>query len=279
MEKFNLIYDIYHINDWVTINRELLIHYIINIIWAIAIFIIGKSIAKIISNGINKVLILRNIDITISNFISSIMRYSIITFTVIASLSKIGVQTTSIIAVLGTAGMAIGLALQGSLSNLSAGIILVTLRTLRTGEYVDLGGILGTILNVHIFYTILKTVDGKIAVIPNSKIINGSIINYSREPIRRNEFIIVVSYNSDIDLVKKIIQKVINEENRVIKDKDIIIGIKKIDLEAIYFTIRCWSKIDEYNSVYWDLMSKFKKSLDKNNININCNKININVFL
>nr|GFB85202.1 hypothetical protein [Tanacetum cinerariifolium] len=138
---------------------------------------------------------------------------------------RIGVQTTSVIAILGAAGMAIGLALQGSLSNFAAGVLLVTLRPLKTGEYVNLGNVSGTVLNIHIFYTTLRTLDGKIVVVPNNKIISGNIINYSREPARRNEFSISVAYNTDIDLVVKVLRKVIENEDRVIKDRDIIIGL------------------------------------------------------
>jgi small conductance mechanosensitive channel len=130
------------------------------------------------------------------------VRYGIIAFTLIAALGRVGVQT-SVIAVLGAAGLAVGLALQGSLSNLAAGVLLVMFRPFRAGEYVDLGGVAGTVLNVQIFSTTMRTVDGKIVVIPNGKIIAGNIINFSREPVRRNEFIIGVAYDSDIDQVKK----------------------------------------------------------------------------
>ncbi|QIQ42022.1 MAG: small-conductance mechanosensitive channel MscS [Buchnera aphidicola (Microlophium carnosum)] len=278
MDELNVVNDINHAGNWLIGNQELLLGYIVNLTSAIIILVAGMFISKIISNGVNQVLITRNIDATIAGFLSALMRYIIITFTLIAALGRIGVQTTSVIAILGAAGMAIGLALQGSLSNFAAGVLLVTLRPLKTGEYVNLGNVSGTVLNIHIFYTTLRTLDGKIVVVPNNKIISGNIINYSREPIRRNEFIISVSYNSDIDLVIKILRTVIEKEERVIKDKDIIVGLSELAPSSLNFIVRCWSKNNDLNSVYWDLMAKFKKALDKNNINVPYPQLDVHFY-
>ncbi|BBI01347.1 mechanosensitive channel [Buchnera aphidicola (Nipponaphis monzeni)] len=277
MHDLNVVNDINHAGSWIIRNQELLLSYFINVISSITIFVIGLFIARIISKGINKVLITRNIDSTISNFLSALFRYATITFFIIASLGCIGVQTTSVITILGAAGMAIGLALQGSLSNFAAGVLLVSLRPLRTGEYVNLDNVSGTVLNIHIFYTTLKTLDGKIVVIPNNKIISSNIVNYSREPFRRNEFIISVSYNSDIDLVVKVLKNVMLNEERVLKNRDITVGLTELAPYSINFIARCWSNTNDLNSVYWDLMAKFKKSLDKNHINIPYPQIDVNI--
>ncbi|QIQ41457.1 MAG: small-conductance mechanosensitive channel MscS [Buchnera aphidicola (Aphis urticata)] len=278
MDELNVVSDINHAGNWLIRNQELLFGYIINLTSSIVILVTGMFLAKIISNGVNKILITRHIDATIAGFLSALMRYIIITFTLIAALGRIGVQTTSVIAILGAAGMAIGLALQGSLSNFAAGVLLVTLRPLKTGEYVNLGNVSGTVLNIHIFYTTLRTLDGKIVVVPNNKIISGNIINYSREPARRNEFSISVAYNTDIDLVVKVLRKVIENEDRVIKDRDIIIGLSELAPSSLNFIIRCWSNTEELNSVYWDLMAEFKKALDQNNINIPYPQIDVHLY-
>ncbi|WP_343192053.1 small-conductance mechanosensitive channel MscS [Buchnera aphidicola] len=279
MEELNVVNDINHAGNWLIKNQELLIRHVINLTSTIIILIVGLFIARIISNGVNKIVITRNIDTTIASFLSTVVRYTIITFTFIAALSCIGIQTTSVITILGAAGMAIGLALQGSLSNFAAGVLLVILRPLRTGEYVDLGNISGTVTNVHIFYTMLKTLDGKIAVVPNGKIISGNIINYSREPARRNEFIICLSHDNDIDLVFCILRNVVNSEKRVLKDKGIIIGLSEITPISLNIIVRCWSHIDDLNTVYWELMAKFKKSLDEQHIYPPCaTKIEVNLF-
>ncbi|CAL4324456.1 Small-conductance mechanosensitive channel [Buchnera aphidicola (Eriosoma grossulariae)] len=275
MEDLNVVNDINHAGNWIIRNQELLLSYLINFTSAIIILIVGMFVARIISNGVNKILITRHIDATISGFLSALVRYVIITFTLIASLGRIGVQTTSVIAILGAAGMAIGLALQGSLSNFAAGVLLVTLRPFRTGEYVDLGNVAGTVLNVHIFYTTLRTLDGKLVVVPNGKIISGNIINYSREPVRRNEFIISVSYNSDIDLVIQVLRNVIEQEKRVLKELGVIIGLSELAPSSLNFIVKCWSNTDDLNMVYWDLMAQFKKALDNNNINIPYPKMDV----
>ncbi len=179
---------------------------------ALAIIIVGLIIARMISNAVNRLIISRKIDATVADFLSALVRYGIIAFTLIAALGRVGVQTASVIAVLGAAGLAVGLALQGSLSNLAAGVLLVMFRPFRAGEYVDLGGVAGTVLSVQIFSTTMRTADGKIIVIPNGKIIAGNIINFSREPVRRNEFIIGVAYDSDIDQVKQILTNIIQSE-------------------------------------------------------------------
>jgi len=278
MDELNVVNDINHAGNWLMRNQELLLGYVVNLTSAMLILITGMFISKIISNGVNQVLITRNIDVTIAGFLSALMRYIIITFTLIAALGRIGVQTTSVIAILGAAGMAIGLALQGSLSNFAAGVLLVTLRPLKAGEYVDLGTVSGTVLNIHIFYTTLRTLDGKIVVVPNNKIISGNIINYSRESSRRNEFIISVSYDSDIDLVIKVLRTVVEKEDRVMKDKDIIVGLSELAPSSLNFIVRCWSKNNDLNSVYWDLMAKFKKELDKNNINIPYPQLDLHIY-
>ncbi|WP_422667353.1 small-conductance mechanosensitive channel MscS [Buchnera aphidicola] len=278
MHELNVVNDINHAGNWLIRNQELLLEYIINLTSSIFILITGIFIGKMLSTGVNQVLITRHIDITISGFLSALIRYIVITFTLIASLGRIGVQTTSIIAILGAAGMAIGLALQGSLSNFAAGVLLVALRPFKTGEYVNLGNVSGTVLNIHIFYTTLRTLDGKMVVVPNNKIISGNVVNYSREPARRNEFIISVAYDTDIDLVLTVLRNVVDNEERVIKDRDIIVGLSELAPSSLNFIVRCWSNTNDLNTVYWDLMAKFKKALDQNNINIPYPQIDVHLY-
>ncbi len=234
----------------------------------IIILLVGIFLGRFVSNSLYKILLFKNVDITISGFVSTLINYIIISIAFIIILGRIGVQTTSVITILGTAGMAVGLALQGSLANFAAGVLLIIFRPLKTGEYVNLGSISGTVIYVHIFYTTLRSLDGKRIVVPNGKIISGNIVNYSREPIRRNEFSINVSYDSDVDLVIKILKKVLKNEKRVIQEKGILVGLKEFAPFSLNFKVRCWSDTKDLNAVYWDLMLKFKKTLDKNHISI-----------
>jgi small conductance mechanosensitive channel len=208
-------------------NQELLLSYAVNIVAAIAIIIVGMIVARIVSNTVNRLMLARKIDATVADFLSALVRYAVIAFTLIAALGRVGVQTASVIAVLGAAGLAVGLALQGSLSNLAAGVLLVMFRPFRA-EYVDLGGVAGTVLNVQIFSTTLRTADGKIVVVPNGKIIAGNIINFSREPARRNEFIIGVAYDADIDKVKQLLTRIIESDDRILKDREMTVRLNEL---------------------------------------------------
>lgn len=268
MEDLNVVDGINNAGGWLVRNQELILSYAVNIVAAIVTIIIGMFIARIISNAINRVLLARHIDATVADFLSAMVRYGIIAFTIIAALGRVGVQTASVIAVLGAAGLAVGLALQGSLSNLAAGVLLVTFRPFKTGEFVDLGGVMGTVQNVQIFSTTLKTADGKIVVVPNGKIIAGNIINFSREPVRRNEFIIGVAYDADVDQVIALFREVVEADERVLKDLGIQIGLNELAASSLNFVVRCWSKSSDLQNVYWDLMKNFKRTLDANGIGI-----------
>ncbi len=268
MEELHVVDGLNNAGNWLVRNQALIISYAVNIVAAIAIIIIGMIIARIISNAVNRLLRARHIDATVADFLSALVRYGVIAFTVIAALGRIGVQTASVIAVLGAAGLAVGLALQGSLSNLAAGVLLVTFRPFRTGEFVDLGGVMGTVLHVQIFSTTLRTADGKIVVVPNGKIISGNIVNFSREPVRRNEFIIGVAYEADVDEVIALLQQVVEADSRVLKDKGIQIGLNELAASSMNFVVRCWSKSGDLQDVYWDLLKNFKRALDGKGIGI-----------
>lgn len=276
MEDLNVVDSINGAGTWLVRNQELLLSYAVNIVAAIAIVIIGMIVARIVSNTVNRLMVARKIDATVADFLSALVRYGIIAFTLIAALGRVGVQTASVIAVLGAAGLAVGLALQGSLSNLAAGVLLVMFRPFRAGEYVDLGGVAGTVLNVQIFSTTMRTVDGKIVVIPNGKIIAGNIINFSREPVRRNEFIIGVAYDSDIDQVKKILTDIIQSEERILKDREMTVRLNELGASSINFVVRVWSNSSDLQSVYWDVLERIKREFDANGISFPYPQMDVN---
>ncbi|HCJ6375997.1 MULTISPECIES: small-conductance mechanosensitive channel MscS [Citrobacter] len=276
MEDLNVVDSINGAGTWLVRNQELLLSYAVNIVAAIAIVIIGMIVARIVSNTVNRLMVARKIDATVADFLSALVRYGIIAFTLIAALGRVGVQTASVIAVLGAAGLAVGLALQGSLSNLAAGVLLVMFRPFRASEYVDLGGVAGTVLNVQIFSTTMRTVDGKIVVIPNGKIIAGNIINFSREPVRRNEFIIGVAYDSDIDQVKKILTDIIQSDERILKDREMTVRLNELGASSINFVVRVWSNSGDLQSVYWDVLERIKREFDANGISFPYPQMDVN---
>ncbi len=276
MEDLNVVDSINNAGGWLVHNQALLLSYAVNIVAAIAIIAVGMIVARAVSGALNRVMRARHIDATVADFLSALVRYGIIAFTLIAALGRVGVQTASVIAVLGAAGLAIGLALQGSLSNLAAGVLLVTFRPFRAGEYVDLGGTAGTVVSVQIFSTTLRSADGKIVVVPNKKIIDGNITNFSREPVRRNEFIIGVAYDADIDQVRQILTDIINSDERILKDREMTVRLNELGPSSVNFVIRVWSNSGDLQNVYWDVLERIKKALDANGIGIPYPQMDVN---
>ncbi|MBQ4792027.1 small-conductance mechanosensitive channel MscS [Pectobacterium versatile] len=266
MEELNTGLD--QAGDWLVTHQNLFLQYAVNIVAALVILIVGLVIARIVSGTLNKVMINRSIDSTVADFLSALVRYGIIAFTLIAVLSRVGVQTASVIAVLGAAGLAVGLALQGSLANFAAGVLLVIFRPFRTGEWVDLGGVSGSVTQVQIFSTTLRTSDGKIIVVPNGKIIAGNIINSSREPDRRTEIIVGVAYDADIDVVKKLLGDIVAADERIQHDKGVTIRLNEMAASSLNFVVWVWTTNGDAQAVYWDLLESFKLVLDEHRIAI-----------
>ncbi|WP_333853901.1 small-conductance mechanosensitive channel MscS [Leclercia sp.] len=276
MEDLGVVDSINNAGSWLVRNQALLLSYAVNIVAAIAIIVVGMIVARIISNAVNRVMRARHIDATVADFLSALVRYGVIAFTLIAALGRVGVQTASVIAVLGAAGLAIGLALQGSLSNLAAGVLLVTFRPFRSGEYVDLGGVAGTVLQVQIFSTTLRSADGRMVVIPNGKIIANNIINFSREPVRRNEFIIGVAYDSDLDKVKQLLTNIIESDDRILKDREMTVRLNELGASSINFVVRVWSNSGDLQNVYWDVLERVKRDFDANGISFPYPQMDVN---
>ncbi|WP_291968840.1 small-conductance mechanosensitive channel MscS [Candidatus Symbiopectobacterium sp.] len=268
MEELDVTESLSRMGQWVVNNEALLIQYAVNVVAAIIILLIGLLVARVVSNGISRVMVARGIDTTVADFLAALVRYGIIAFTLIAVLSRIGVQTASVIAVLGAAGLAVGLALQGSLSNFAAGVLLVMFRPFRTGEFVDLCGVSGTVTQVQIFSTTMHTPDGKIIVVPNGKIIAGNIINSSREPDRRNEIIVGVAYDADIDQVKTVLGDVVAADKRIQHERGVTIRLNEMAASSLNFVVWVWTSNGDAMAVKWDLLESFKRALDEHQIGI-----------
>ncbi|QZN96857.1 small-conductance mechanosensitive channel MscS [Symbiopectobacterium purcellii] len=268
MEELDVTESLSRMGQWVVNNEALLIQYAVNVVAAIIILLIGLLVARVVSKGISRVMVARGIDTTVADFLAALVRYGIIAFTLIAVLSRIGVQTASVIAVLGAAGLAVGLALQGSLSNFAAGVLLVMFRPFRTGEFVDLGGVSGTVTQVQIFSTTMRTPDGKIIVVPNGKIIAGNIINSSREPDRRTEIIVGVAYDADIDQVKTVLGNIVAADKRIQHDRGVTIRLNEMAASTLNFVVWVWTTNGDAMAVKWDLLESFKRALDEHQIGI-----------
>ncbi len=255
-------------SEWLNNNSDLLIQYGVNIVSAILILIIGNIIVKAVAGSVAKVLHKKEMDKAVVEFIHGLVRYVLFVIVLIAALGRVGVETASVVAVIGAAGLAIGLALQGSLSNFAAGVLIVGFRPFKSGDYVEVAGVAGSVEAIQIFQTILKTPDNKMVVVPNGAIIGGSITNYSRHATRRVDLVIGVSYKSDLQLTKKVIRETLEKDSRILKDPDITIGVLALADSSVNFVVRPWCKTEDYWGVYFDSMQAIKEALDANGIEI-----------
>lgn len=278
MEDLNVVGGLQSAETWLAKNHDLLIQYAVNLVAAVVILVVGMLAAKLISGMVSRVMHLRNIDLTVSDFLATLVRYAIIAFTIIAVLGRIGVQTTSVIAVIGAAGLAVGLALQGSLSNFAAGVLLVMFRQFRVGESVDLGGVAGTVTHVQIFSTTLLTGDNKVITVPNGKVISGNITNTSREPNSRTDIIVSVSYDAEIALVKKVLGDIATADTRIMQEKGVVIRLNEMGASTLDFVVRYWTTNGDSQNVKWDLLEQFKEALDANSIGIPYPQMDVHLF-
>ncbi|MGL5177995.1 MAG: mechanosensitive ion channel domain-containing protein, partial [Aeromonas veronii] len=210
---------------WLVNNQGLLIEYGVNIAAALLTLLVGYIAANLISGGVVKVMQARKLDTTVTHFVGSILKYAILVFVVIAALGRVGVQTASFVAIIGAAGLAIGLALQGSLSNFAAGFLLIIFRPIKAGEFIEVAGTAGVVQSVQLFTTTLTSGDNKMVVVPNSAILNGTIVNYSRMDTRRVDMTFGIGYGSDLRKAKQILERLVNEEPRILKEPAVTIAV------------------------------------------------------
>ena len=268
IDTTTIVNNIEHVNTWLEKNSDLLIQYGINFMWALVILIVGNFIVKLIAGSISKVLKKRRMDKAVIDFINAIVRYLLFIVVLMAALGKLGIQTASVVAVIGAAGLAVALALQGSLSNFAAGVLIVAFRPFKSGDYVEVGGVAGSVDSIQIFQTVLKSPDNKMIVVPNSSIIGGPITNYSRHKTRRVDLVIGVSYKADLRKTKQVLRDVLDKDERVLKDPEPTIGVLALADSSVNFVVRPWVKTEDYWPVYWDLMLNIKEALDENGIEI-----------
>ncbi|HGY9586329.1 TPA: small-conductance mechanosensitive channel MscS [Vibrio harveyi] len=253
---------------WLNNNSDLLIQYGVNIISALLILFIGNIIVKAVANSVSKVLEKKKMDKAVVEFVNGLVRYLLFVIVLIAALGRVGVQTASVVAVIGAAGLAVGLALQGSLSNFAAGVLIVAFRPFKSGDYVEIGGVAGSVEAIQIFQTVLKTPDNKMVVVPNSSVIGGAITNYSRHATRRVDLVIGVSYSADLKQTKQVIRDVLEKDERILKDPATQIGVLALADSSVNFVVRPWCKTADYWDVYFDSTQAIKEALDEAGIEI-----------
>ncbi len=248
--------------------KEWAAFYGIKVIAAIIILIIGLWIAKTLKKLAVRILTKRNVDATIVAFMGNIVYALLLTFVVIATLSQVGIETTSFIAVLGAAGLAIGLAFQGALSNFAAGFLLILFRPFKAGDFIEAAGKAGTVLEIQILYTHLKTPENVKVVVPNGKLMSDSITNYSANETRRAEWIFGIGYSDDMNKARSVIKKIIEEDERILKNPVPQIIVKELGESSVNFAVRAFISTSDFWNVYFEITEKVKAKFDEEGISI-----------
>jgi small conductance mechanosensitive channel len=242
--------------------------YAFNILFAIIIFIVGRYIAKLLTSMFKKFLGKSNVNETLKVFLGNVIYGLLLIIVVLAALNKLGVQTTSFIAILGAIGLAIGLAFQSTLSNISAGVMIIIFRPIVIGDYVEAAGVSGTIEEINLFNTIMKTTDNKVIIVSNSNIIGSNIINYSKKDTRRVDFVFGIGYDDDLKLAKDTLLDIANKDSRVLQEPAPFVAVKELGDSSVNFVVRVWVKSEDYWGVHFDTIEKVKLSFDKKGISI-----------
>lgn len=235
---------------------------------ALAVFLIGKRIARLVTNMVVKAMKRNDIDDELIGFIESMLYWGLFAMVCIAALTQLGIQTASFIAVLGAAGLAVGLALQGSLSNFAAGILIIILRPFKVNDFVEIAGEAGKVKEIKIFTTDLRTGDNKCVIIPNSRVLASNIINHTTTGTRRIDMVFGIGYEDDIDKAKAAIKAVLADEPRILAEPEAVIGVSALAESSVNIAVRPWVNTDDYWSVNQSLLEQVKKRFDKENISI-----------
>jgi small conductance mechanosensitive channel len=249
------------INDYV-------IPYGLNLLFAITIFTLGKMLAKIISDLTKKLMLKAKVDDILVGFVSGIIKSLLMIFVIIAAVGQLGVDTTSMVAIIGAAGLAIGLSLQSSLQNFASGVMLIVFKPFTSGDFVEVAGISGVVEKITIFTTKMRSGDNKALIVPNGKIYGDVIVNYSAKETRRVDMIFGIGYDDDIKKAKQTLQQIVENDERILSDPAPLVAVSELADSSVNFVVRPWVKASDYWGVYFDTHEKVKLRFDEENISI-----------
>ena len=259
--------------NWESIDiQEIISNYVIpwgiNIILALAVFVIGRWLASMIVRGVKRLMKKANMDKALIGFLSSILNAVLLVVVVIAALEQLGVNTTSVLAVFAAAGLAVGLALKDSLSNFSAGVMLIIFKPFKVGDFVEAAGISGVVEVIRIFNTQLRTGDNREIIVPNAQIYGGIITNFSAREQRRIDLVIGIGYEDDIRTAKQILEEILQAEERVLKEPTPVILVSELGESSVDLAVRPWVNSADYWDVRSDLLETIKREFDAKGISI-----------
>jgi len=254
--------------QWVDKLQTMGMEYGAKIIGALIVLIIGMWVAKMLKKGIAKLMEKRKVDPTLVSFATSLLYVAMQMFVIIAALARLDINTTSFIAILGAAGLAIGLALQGSLSNFAAGVLMIIFKPIKVGDFVEAGGTMGAVGEISIFTTIINTPDNKKVIVPNSKVMGDNITNFNANGSRRVDLVAGISYGDDIDKAKSVLDGILAADERVLKNPAPTVAVVEMADSSVNLVVRPWCTGDDYWDVYFDTTGTIKKRFDEEGISI-----------
>ena len=248
------------------------------IVFALLIWFIGKKLISLSLKLLKKVFDRGSIDVGVVNFTMSIIKFALYAVLILMVIDELGIQTTSLITVLGSAALAVGMSLQGSLSNFAGGVLILIFKPFKVGDYIVVGNYEGTVRTIEILYTKLTTVDNKVVMLPNGTLSNSNIVNVGAEDFRRLDIEMSIGYSSDLKLAKTLLNTIVNNNPAVIKDRDIKVIVKSLDESCVTLETRVWVKTEDYWDTRFTLLEEYKAEFDKNGIEIPFNQMDVHII-
>ena len=248
------------------------------IVFALLIWFIGKKLISLSLKLLKKVFDRGSIDVGVVNFTMSIIKFALYAVLILMVIDELGIQTTSLITVFGSAALAVGMSLQGSLSNFAGGVLILIFKPFKVGDYIVVGNYEGTVRTIEILYTKLTTVDNKVVMLPNGTLSNSNIVNVGAEDFRRLDIEMSKGYSSDLKLAKTLLNTIVNNNPAVIKDRDIKVIVKSLDESCVTLETRVWVKTEDYWDTRFTLLEEYKAEFDKNGIEIPFNQMDVHII-
>lgn len=247
---------------------DMAVEYGPKLIGAIVVLIIGSWIIKLIMRSFRKILDKRNIDDSLKPFLKSLVGMLLRVMLIISVLGMVGIQMTSFIAILGAVGLAIGMALSGTLQNFAGGVMILLFKPFKVGDFIEAQGHTGSVKEIQIFNTILTTPDNKTIIIPNGGLSTSSMTNYSTEPLRRVDWTVGIGYGDSIEKAREVLQKLADADKRILKDPEVFIGVSELADSSVNFAVRAWVKAEDYWGVFFDMNENVYNTFEKEGLNI-----------
>jgi small conductance mechanosensitive channel len=274
MEKYMFEFDAQKVSDMIDVY---VIPWGINIVMAVLIYIVGKIVVSILLNVFGKVMARSKYDEMLIDFVKAILSAVLMLFVIVASLDQLGVDTTSLVAILGAAGLAIGLSLQGSLQNFAAGVMLLVFRPFKAGDFVEAGGAMGVIKSISIFTTVMTTGDNKEVIVPNGQIYSGNITNYSAKETRRVDMVVGIGYDADLKHAKEVLNELVAADDRILADPEPLVAVSELADSSVNFVVRPWVKSADYWAVKFAFTEAVKLRFDEEGISIPFPQMDVHV--